>query len=216
MVISHSLRYVYIGIPRTSSKSMSRWLGAHYEGEFFGTHHQLVVPEEANGYLVFTVVRNPYDRHTSGAFALPWGGREAHESLREQVELWKEHPDPLEERIRGYTLEKDGTQLGGGDCPESVMNQWYYCKAAGVTRVLLYERLPHCLKELPFATDDVPEYAHALERGIRPPGTFFDHFDEDEEKVVWAYESETFEGFGYRRFDAGLPASSPNSITIER
>ena len=214
MVISHSLRYVYIGIPRTSSKSMSRWLGAHYEGEFFGTHHQLFVPEEARDYLIFTIVRNPYDRHTSGSFSLAWGGREAHESLREQVELPKEHPEPLEERIRGYTLEKDGTQLGGGDCPESVMNQWYYCKAAGVTRVLLYERLPQCLKELPFATDDVPEYPHALERGIRPPGTFFDHFDEDEETVVWAYESETFEGFGYRRFDAGLPASSPNSLII--
>jgi hypothetical protein len=94
------------------------------------------------------------------------------------------------------------------------MNQWYYCKAAGVTRVLLYERLPRCLKELSFVTDDVPEYTHALERGIRPPGTFFDHFDEDEETVVWAYESETFEGFGYRRFDAGLPASSPNSLII--
>ena len=214
MVISHSLRYVYIGIPRTSSKSMSRWLGAHYEGEFFGTHHQLFVPEEARDYLIFTIVRNPYDRHTSGSFSLAWGGREAHESLREQVELPKEHPEPLEERIRGYTLEKDGTQLGGGDCPESVMNQWYYCKAAGVTRVLLYERLPRCLKELSFVTDDVPEYTHALERGIRPPGTFFDHFDEDEETVVWAYESETFEEFGYRRFDAGLPASSPNSLII--
>ena len=214
MVISHSLRYVYIGIPRTSSKSMSRWLGAHYEGESFGPHHSLVVPEEARDYLIFTIVRNPYDRHTSGAFSLAWGGREAHESLREQVELPKEHPEPLEERIRGYTLEKDGTQLGGGDCPESVMNQWYYCKTAGVTRVLLYERLPLCLKELPFVTDDVPEYPLALERGIRPPGTFFDHFDEDEEKVVWAYESETFEGFGYRRFDAGLRASSPNSLII--
>ena len=212
MVISHSLRYVYIGIPRTSSKSMSRWLGAHYEGEFFGTHHQLFVPEEARDYLIFTIVRNPYDRHTSGSFSLAWGGREAHESLREQVELPKEHPEPLEERIRGYTLEKDGS--GVGNCPTSVMNQWYYCKAAGVTRVLLYERLPRCLKELSFVTDDVPEYTHALERGIRPPGTFFDHFDEDEETVVWAYESETFEEFGYRRFDAGLPASSPNSLII--
>ncbi len=194
---------------------MSRWLGAHFEGEFLGPHHRLAVPDEAKGYLVFTVVRNPYDRQTSGAFALPWEGLdEAHESLREQVEL-SQAPEPLEERIRGYTLEKDGTQLGGGNCPESVMNQWYYCKAAGVTRVLLYERLPQCLKELPFVANDVPEYPHALERGIRPPGTFFDHFDEDDEKVVWAYESETFEGFGYRRFDAGLPASSPNSLSID-
>ena len=225
MVISHSLRYVYIGIPRTSSKSMIRWLCTHYEGKTVGSHHEMVVPEEARDYLIFTIVRNPYDRHTSGAFSIPWGGkrkygrkyeslggREAHESLREQVELPKEHPEPLEERIKYYTLEKDGS--GVGNCPTSVMNQWYYCKAAGVTRVLLYERLPRCLKELSFVTDDVPEYTHALERGIRPPGTFFDHFDEDEETVVWAYESETFEGFGYRRFDAGLPASSPNSLII--
>ena len=156
MVISHSLRYVYIGIPRTSSKSMIRWLCTHYEGKTVGSHHEMVVPEEARDYLIFTIVRNPYDRHTSGAFSIPWGGkrkygrkyeslggREAHESLREQVELPKEHPEPLEERIKYYTLEKDGS--GVGNCPTSVMNQWYYCKAAGVTRVLLYERLPQCL-----------------------------------------------------------------------
>jgi hypothetical protein len=200
---------------------MSRWLGANYEGEYLGPHHEMVVPEEARDYLIFTIVRNPYDRHTSGAFAIPWGGKgkyekvtgEAHESLREQVELPKEHPEPLEERIRWHTLEKDGT--GPSNRPTIAMNQWYYCKAAGVTRVLLYERLPQCLKELPFVTDVVPEYPQALERGIRPPGTFFDHFDEDEETFVWAYESETFEGFGYQRFDAGLPASSPNSLTID-
>ena len=97
--------------------------------------------------------------------------------------------------------------------PENVMSQWYYCARAGVSRVLFYERLPVCLGELPFVTDDVlPEYPHALERGIRPPGSFFDHFDADDERVVWAYESETFEGFGYRRYDAGLPASSPDSL----
>lgn len=213
MVISHSLRYVYIGIPRTSSKSMIRWLCTHYDGEASGSHHDMVVPEEVRDYLIFTIVRSPYDRYTSGAFFLEWGGRPADESLREQKELPQERPEPSEDLIRGYTLEKDG--IGPENRPDSRMNQWYYCKAAGVTRVLLYERLPQCLKELPFVSDDLPEYPHVLERGIRPPGTFFDHFDEDEERIVWAYESETFDGFGYRRFSAGLPASSPSSLTLD-
>ena len=83
--------------------------------------------------------------------------------------------------------------------------------------VLFFERLAECLRDLPFVPDQgaLPEFPHAVERGIRPPGGFYDHFDEDDEKVVWAYESEVFEEFGYRRFREGLPEESPNSLLIE-
>ena len=40
MNISHELRYVFIGIPRNASKSMSEWLVANYRGEWHGHHHQ--------------------------------------------------------------------------------------------------------------------------------------------------------------------------------
>ena len=37
------------------------------------------VPEEAAGYLVFTIVRNPYDLATSGHFTVTWD--EQHERI---------------------------------------------------------------------------------------------------------------------------------------
>jgi hypothetical protein len=35
MIVSRTLRYVYIGIPRTGSKSMNRWLMDNFAGNFF-------------------------------------------------------------------------------------------------------------------------------------------------------------------------------------
>ena len=215
MVISHTLRYVYIGIPRTGSKSMSEWLTTRCEGEYVGYHHQWLVPEEARDYLIFTVVRNPYDRWTSAAFGRAWAGEKPREELREYVGPPTKPTESLEEQIREVTLEKDATQRGGGNVPENCMNQWFYSQRAGVSLVLFFERSPECLKELPFVTsDDLPDFPHVLERGIRPPGDFFDHFDDEQEKVVWAYASEDYEAFGYRRFDASLPIESPNSLII--
>ena len=68
MIISDTHRYVYIGIPRTGSKSMNHWLIEHFNGRWHGGHHDYAVPEEAADYLVFAIVRNPYDRALSSHF----------------------------------------------------------------------------------------------------------------------------------------------------
>ena len=217
MVISHTLKYVYIGVPRTGSKSTSRWLTNNYGGEYIGFHHQWRVPEEARDYLIFTIVRNPYERVTSGTFAKAWSGLKPQEKLREFVGPPAKATESLEERIQEETLRKDAsfTYEGTANVPESCMNQWFYTQRAGVSLVLFFERIPECLRDLPFVTgDDLPEFPHVLERGIRPPGDFFDHFDDDEEKVTWAYASEDFEAFGYRRLNASLPKESPDSLVI--
>ncbi len=70
MIISDRHRYVYIGIPRTGSKSMNHWLCEYFDGRNCGGHHDCDVPPEFAGYLVFTIVRNPYDRAASGHFAV--------------------------------------------------------------------------------------------------------------------------------------------------
>ncbi|MCY4014505.1 MAG: sulfotransferase family 2 domain-containing protein [Gammaproteobacteria bacterium] len=69
MIISPSHKFVYIGIPRTASKSMNEWLMRHYGGIWYGGHHDYHgIPEDARSFLVFTTVRNPYDRAVSGFF----------------------------------------------------------------------------------------------------------------------------------------------------
>jgi len=62
--------------------------------------------------------------------------------------------------------------------------------------------------------DAVAAFPHVLERGIRPPGTFFDFFSADDEASYWTYTQQEFEAFGYQRFSSGLPAGAPNAIHI--
>jgi len=232
MIVSDKHKYVYIGIPRTGSKSMNHWLCSYFDGRNHGGHHDYEVPEEVSDYLVFTVVRNPYDRAVSGHFGVTWGEAKPQEDespfapqpdygdcrnaqercaklrahlkareRREQRPMPEQSPVPLEERIRAKLLKNEMTQKRFADL-------------ARVKLVLHLGRIPGCLGELPFVTPtNMPPFPHHPERGIRPPGDFFDFFrDTDEEEVVWTYAKEDFEAFGYRRFDAGLPKDAPNAI----
>ena len=52
---------------------MMGWLQG-YPCEYIDGHHRWQVPDACKDYLVFTVVRNPYDRWASGGFAGLWDG----------------------------------------------------------------------------------------------------------------------------------------------
>ena len=231
MIISQTHKYVYIGIPRTGSKSMNHWLREYFDGRWYGGHHDYTVPEEAAGYFIFTVVRNPYDRRASHHYAVFWdeqGVKEeelgpcqsSQERLQKSRAILKTREKqqqrqgpqqsaiPLQERIREAALQNE--RLGQD------MNQSRYLERAGVKLALYFERLPQCLLELPFVDPSCcPPFPHHPERGIRPSGNFFDLFNgTDEEQVVWAHASEDFEALDYRRFDGGLPPEAPNSRWI--
>ncbi len=232
MIISDKHKYVYIGIPRTGSKSMNHWLCEYFEGQWRGGHHDHSVPEEAAHYLVFTLVRNPYDRHVSGHFAVTWDDQapknhelepysSEQERLRkfraflkakekqQQREMPQQSTVPLDQRIRDVMLKNEGE---GNE-----INQKLFVDLARVNLVLYFERLPKCLGQLPFVDpSNVPPFPHHAERGIRPSGNFFDFFrDTDEEKVAWAYAAADFEALGFRRFDCGLPEDAPSVLRMK-
>jgi hypothetical protein len=71
-----------------------------------------------------------------------------------------------------------------------------------------------CLADLPFVRDNRPDLSRVPEKGIRPAGTFFDHFTDEDEQVTWAYASEDFQTLGYKRYDASLPEGSANSLRL--
>ena len=197
MIISHGLKYVYIGIPRTGSKSMNRWLMDHFQGEWFATHHEWRVPDVARDYLIFTLVRNPYEREMSAYHFVPWSATEERPPL--PLEKWRAG-------MRETIPLRDGTSvIPEHEVPEVRMNQAHYVKKAGASLVLHFEQLPACLKKLPFVdADNLPPFPHMPERGVRPPGNFFDYFTAEDEQLVWEYAAEDFTAFGYRRFECRL------------
>ncbi len=188
MIVSRTHKYVYIGIPRTASKSMNRWLMDHFDGEWYGDHHQWLVPEEFREYLIFTIVRNPYERAISGWFFEP-----AHKDGTEPP-----RPATFAEGMKRLLPLRHG--------PGTEMNQKAYVDRAGISLVLYFEHLTDALQELPFVQKRIP-FPHNNKGGFRPPtGNFFDHFSMTDETLVWEYASEDFTAFGYRRFDCGGPS----------
>ena len=216
MIISHEHEYVFIGIPRNASKSVSQWLAAHYHGEWHGAHHQWRTPEGTAGYLKFAVVRNPYERSASGSFGMHWGDETPAPEKQVPAEKPVSPTAPLEKRIEEAKLTGNATRLNEGtSVPEIGMNQTHWIRKAGISLALYFERLPECLGELPFVDpNDMPPLSRALEKGIRPPGSFFDHFTPEDEQVTWAFASEDFKMLGYRRYDAGLPQDSPSLLRV--
>lgn len=207
---------MYIGIPRTASKSMSEWLVRHYSGEWFGYHHQWQIPQLATDYLRFTVVRNPYERSASMMFGKLWGEEKPDPAKR--VPSRKPEPSkvPLAEKIREAILLGNATIVDDkSSVPEAGMNQCQFIRKAGVTLVLYFERLPRCLEDLPFVDPgQMHSLPFAVEKGIRPEGTFFDHFTSEDEQVTWAYSSNDFNLLGYKRYDPTLPKELPDSLWL--
>ena len=189
MHISHKHKFIYIGIPRTGSKSMFQWLKDNYASENLAGHHDWQVPPEFRHYLVFTIVRNPYERATSGWFFEPVI-KSPHDPPK---------PKTLAESLRPLIPLKDA---GGNE-----MNQASFVRRARVDLVLYFERLPQALADLPFVDKtNIPPFPHNNAGGCRPAqGSFFHHFTAEDEKLVWQYAAEDFAAFGYRRFDPGLP-----------
>ena len=174
-MVSKTLKYVYVAYFRTSSKSMYKWLKDNYQGEWYGKHHQFDVPNEFRDYLVFTVVRNPYEREVSSRFFVSKMPDAPPRDLN-KVKLGEFGWQKRRLKEAGVSLVLHFERL-----PECL------------------GELPFVDE------NNIPPFPHVEEAGYRPFGNFFDHFTMEDEKVVWEYAREDFEAFGYRRFDCGLP-----------
>ena len=189
MIVSDKHRYVYIAIPRTASKSIARWLAAHYDGHVVGKHHSTDVPQRCKDYLVWTVVRNPYERAVSGYFA-------AHKASRQ--------PAPVVSRsLEDYLL--------FGKLRPQTEAIWQ----AGVQLMLYYEHLPFCLAELPFTGEVFASPERVDERGDRPVRDFFELFGTAEE-LAWTWAKADFEAMGYARHNSTEPSHGDLCRWIEK
>ena len=114
---------------------MNEWLMQHYGGVWYGGHYDYHgIPDDARSFLVFTTVRNPYDRAVSGFFGRTWDDRPRDIDLQVAV------PQPTTEDI--------DSRIERGR--EGVVPYRDFIEGAGVSLLLYFERLPECLHELPF------------------------------------------------------------------
>ena len=211
MIISPTHKFVYIGIPRTASKSMNEWLMRHYGGIWYGGHHDYHgIPDDARSFLVFTTVRNPYDRAVSGFFGRPWGDRPRQVDLRVEIE------PPTAKDIDGLIGRGRAARLAKAREDANPVPYRDFIQGAAVSLLLHFERLPECLLELPFVDPaTIAAFPHVLERGIRPPGGFDDFFDDRYEEFIWDFFRDDFEIAGYERHNVGLADASSGAMWLK-
>ena len=152
MIVSEALKYVYISIPRTGSKSMSQWLVDHYQGEWHRQHHEWKVPQEYHDFLIFTLIRNPYEIQASGWYF-------------EQVNKPENYKKPKSyaEVVRNWVRPKN-----------QPISQKEFVEWSGISQILYFEHLPDCLQELPFVDpNNISPFPHLNAGGYRPKGDFF-------------------------------------------
>lgn len=137
--------YVYIGIPRTASKSMAQYLCVYCGGRKWGHHHSWKLPaidkwtlcrRDCTSKLIFTIGRHPANRALSiyrkarnakpSDKTWPPPGDRTFSAVMHRVIDYAEHP----ENARNiYPV------------PEWMMNQAAYIKKAGIDLVLNFESL---------------------------------------------------------------------------
>jgi len=141
MVISDTLKYVFIEVPKTASSSTRDWLTRNYQGKMHDWFHSTSIPEQAVDYHTFCVVRDPVDR----AISL-WSWRESlGTDPNEFVQKW----------------------LGEGgwrDYPHSKLQAMFIPQTeflAGVRldQVFKFGQVPGCYAELPFV-ESVTGFGH--------------------------------------------------------
>jgi hypothetical protein len=183
MWVSESKRYVYIAIPKTGTQSVSSWLMVHYDATLLRPQHDWKVRPEHRRFLIFTVVRNPYER----AFSNWWWRTK--DPQAEGTDLWGM---PFADYV-AWDISARCTD------PPRNMTQRQYVKGSGATLVLRLERLRSEITRLPFVPDDHPPIPHMRKTVGKPGLSFAGYFSAEDEELVWEGWKEDFEEFGYER-----------------
>jgi hypothetical protein len=196
VIVSEKHRYVYIAVPKAGSQAIARWLVENFDGSAVGYHHAWRVPPTYADYLVFTVVRNPYER----CFSAWW--------FRCQ-EPSRQRGNPLSgwpfDRFMGSVLaHRQSNRRPDPAGTAASMTQKQFAELSKARLAFQLER-PQDLALLPFVAPEPVALPHQNETASKPRGSFADHFGAAEEQLVWDYCAEDFAAFGYPRLTLPPP-----------
>ena len=55
-------RFLLISVPHTKSTSARKWAEAYFSAKAIGGVHEARIPNECEGYLVWSMIRDPFER----------------------------------------------------------------------------------------------------------------------------------------------------------
>ncbi len=190
MIVHHEGRWIYLGIPKTASTTLHRFL-PRYGGVAHGDQHETAIPEAWRDYRVFVSVMNPFRRAT--ALWRMWGKDVA------KGAWWTEGYRP--EIVTEFRAFVDTFFLDPAEPDRRPVTEWSMC------RWLEHAELP-AEPEILYAERLSSELLRAgiLERRQDVPvqnksgnATWWKSYDDALERDVVEWAKEDFERFGYPR-----------------
>lgn len=172
MLVCDEHRFVFLRNPKTASRATTRALRSNFDVRRVGGYHNWRISKEFVGHLVFTTVRNPYERAVSGWQHWVNNGRSISfekflgtSTVKKPGMLWK-----LQSSILGQIDQK--------------------------VHILRYESLEEDLNALPFVNERI-----VLPRvGVQNYGDWKSHYTPELEERVYKLLQKDFERFGYERW----------------
>lgn len=163
MYISNQHQFVYLGVPKTASRSVSQWLRKNFGAVRNGTHHSMYfIPsslhkwEDVSTYLTFATIRNPYTRILSAWFsgAESLAGEFKNKTHRDLIDIFCRDV----EKIDFGNLDEDGNiELDNGSLRTKIgfpRSQTHYLNKAkdvfSEIKMIKQENLVAEIAELPF------------------------------------------------------------------
>lgn len=177
MVISHPLKFVYLGIPRTANRATHLMLLELDGAEQVGLLHNMNVPAECRTYFTFCCVRNPYRRMLA-------------------YYLWRKMPHPwgsdaAEMTFAQYLAACEAGAMG----PNSVAE---FTTGIRLDAVYRYEELPDSLFALANQIRGLEHVAFPT-IGQRLSRYWRHYYDQSLADQVWKLARDDFEQYGYDR-----------------
>lgn len=191
MIKSDKYKYVFIAIPKTGTKSITKFLEDDYEGKPFDNQHSYVVPEayKKENYLVFSAVRNPYTRMVSMWYSV---------AQRNPEKYGLKNFDGLDfdSFVKGITDNITETRDFFYNTQRDFLND--------VRVIILFEFLPHSLHSIPFIKS-VESFPHrnstrsVWEDNPLPRRPWREYFTSQKTlNRINSYYEEDFKNLGYR------------------
>lgn len=178
MYINNNLKFVYVSITKTGSRSIIKLLQDTYGCDNIG-HPMAVIPKPYEDYYSFLVVRNPYERMVSWWWAICKAEGDRYGHKRELREAG------LTESLSDFAILWERK----GDYSQAV----HITTNKKIDKVLKLESIEEDFNSLPFVTS--PVTIPKINTHARP--SWQELLDDKSEKLIRRIYSDDFKLFGY-------------------